>query len=278
MKYCEAYALEISAFLDGELNEEERAAVLAHVEACEGCRAYLAELTAMQAALGGLEEYDAPEGFAAGVMERLHQESAPAKRHAPRRAWYTLAACAAVVILAASVFPRMGNKSADMTAECCAAPEAAMGTECAPSEEETEYLNAYTSVQSDGAVSDSDGKMGIMPINDVAECGGEPETTEAASAGIPEAENALQGMPRSVVFVYGAEHEDYLIEAAVSFDYYADGTAAGYDLPVEKLDEFLALLEADGLEYDESVTTMATTFYVQYEDYVRYEEGEAANG
>ena len=266
MKYCEAYALEISAFLDGELNEEERAAVLAHVEACEGCRAYLAELTAMQAALGGLEEYDAPEGFAAGVMERLHQESAPAKRHAPRRAWYTLAACAAVVILAASVFPRMGNKSAGMTADSSAAPEAMMTTECAAAEEETEYLDAYTSVQSDGAVPDSGGKMGTMPVNGMVERG-EPE---AASEDTPEAESAPQEMPRSVVFVYGAEHEDYLIEAAVSFDYCADGTATGYDLPTEKLDEFLALLEADGLTYDESVAAAATTFYVQYE------EGEAA--
>ena len=78
--------------------------------------------------------------------------------------------------------------------------------------------------------------------------------------------DAAAELPRSVVFVYGAAREDYLIEAATGFDYYADGTVAGYNLPTEKLDEFLALLDADGVAYDSSVAKQATTFYVQYEE------------
>ena len=93
------------------------------------------------------------------------------------------------------------------------------------------------------------------------------EDIEPAEDRIAEKANDLPAeLPRSVVFVYGAAREDYLIEAATGFDYYADGTVAGYNLPTEKLDEFLALLDADGVAYDSSVAKQATTFYVQYEE------------
>ena len=52
MKKCEEFAPLLSAFVDGELTEEERAEVLAHVSECEKCRRLLGELTALHAALG----------------------------------------------------------------------------------------------------------------------------------------------------------------------------------------------------------------------------------
>ena len=48
MKKCEEFAPLLSAFVDGELTEEERAEVLAHVSECEKCRRLLGELTALQ--------------------------------------------------------------------------------------------------------------------------------------------------------------------------------------------------------------------------------------
>ena len=48
MKECEEFAPLLSAFVDGELTEEERAEVLAHVSECEKCRRLLGELTALQ--------------------------------------------------------------------------------------------------------------------------------------------------------------------------------------------------------------------------------------
>ena len=248
MKYCDEYAPALSAFVDGELSDAERAEVLAHLETCEGCRAYLAELSAMHAALGEMEEYDAPEGFADGVMARLHESAAP-KKH--RTAWLASAACAAIVIFAVGG-PLRGQFGAKSAADN-AAPETAMMT-MAESEEcaEKEYEDEFASVQN------------------------APMTMAAGSAALTEDKAALRAndyaadapaeLPRSVVFVYGAAREDYLIESATSFSYYADGSAAGYDLPVEKLDEFLALLDADGVKYDSSVAKQATTFYVQYEE------------
>ena len=68
MKKCEEFAPLLSAFVDGELTEEERAEVLAHVSECEKCRRLLGELTALHAALGELEDEDVPAGFTEGVM------------------------------------------------------------------------------------------------------------------------------------------------------------------------------------------------------------------
>ena len=56
MKECEEFAPLLSAFVDGELTEDERAEVLAHVSECEKCRRLLGELTALHAALGELED------------------------------------------------------------------------------------------------------------------------------------------------------------------------------------------------------------------------------
>ena len=289
MKYCEKYTVALSALVDGELNDTERAEVLAHLETCEDCREFFAELTAMHAAFGELEEFDAPEGFLGGVMACLH-EAPRAKKRTPRAAWLSLAACAAVVLIAV-VGPLREAKLANDSA----APEAAMlmaapaatpeSEECA----EEEYEDNYASVQNaprtmvttdsapknDALTGAGDYKERVSEENGV-----EPETSGSevsvenaineigeADAGASDASLANEAeLPRSVVFVYGAAREDYLIEAAVSFDHYADGTVAGYDLPREKLDEFLALLDADGVPYDSSVAKQATTFYVQYEE------------
>ena len=252
MKYCDKYAPALSAFADGELSDAERAEVLAHLETCEPCRDYLAELAAMHAAFEDMEEYDAPEGFADSVMARLH-EPAPKKR-THRTAWLSLAACAAIVIFTVGG-PLRGQLGMAKSAADCAVTEAAMVTAAEPQEcAEEEYTDTFASVQN-------------APMTMMAMTGNTVSAESKAALGAEDyAADASAELPRSVVFVYGASHEDYLIEAATGFDYYADGTEAGYNLPTEKLDEFLALLEADGVAYESAVSEQATTFYVQYEE------------
>lgn len=129
-----AYKEMLSALLDGELHGAEREAALAHIETCADCRAYFAELGALRAAFGDWEAFDAPEDFAAGVMARLRAEAPisrlraeevtmppnaestpkPAKKRATLRRYATLAACAAVILLAVYALPdapRMGGAS-----------------------------------------------------------------------------------------------------------------------------------------------------------------------
>ena len=76
-----AYREMLSALLDGELSGAERETALAHMDGCADCRAYFGELAALRAALGELEDFDAPEDFAAGVMARVRENGEAAQTH-----------------------------------------------------------------------------------------------------------------------------------------------------------------------------------------------------
>ena len=65
MKCCEQYAAALSAFMDGELSENEKEEVLSHVEHCQNCREYLSELMIVHTMFEEMPELDAPEGFSA---------------------------------------------------------------------------------------------------------------------------------------------------------------------------------------------------------------------
>ena len=112
------YKEKLSAFLDGELTDAERDDVLTHLETCAACRTHLAELTALHDALSDMEDVDVPEGFADGVLARLHEEKMPQKTKKSNlwRGIATLAACAAVVVLAVSNMPRMGGSGSTSSA------------------------------------------------------------------------------------------------------------------------------------------------------------------
>lgn len=74
MKCCEQYAAALSAFVDGELSENEKEEVLSHVEHCQNCREYLSELMIVHTMFEEMPELDAPEGFSERVLERVHEE------------------------------------------------------------------------------------------------------------------------------------------------------------------------------------------------------------
>ena len=143
----DSYKEQLSALLDGELDEAARAETLAHLEGCAECQAYFAELTALRGALNEADEPAPPADFAAGVLARLHAESAPqaaapaprkTKKRSPWRGWAALAACAAVVVLAVSTLPRMGmGKSAESAPMLAAAPADATAEAPAETVEET---------------------------------------------------------------------------------------------------------------------------------------------
>ena len=119
------YKEKLSALLDEELDEREKAEVLAHLNVCEACRTYLIELTAVHNALSRMDTPSVPEGFAAGVMARLPEneskksiKSVDNAKNAPkltprshnRRMIASVAAAAAVLaIVSVPRFFRMGG-------------------------------------------------------------------------------------------------------------------------------------------------------------------------
>ena len=114
MKKCEEFAPLLSAYFDGELTEEESAAVRAHLGECEDCRARLDEYAQLSGAMLALGEEDVPEGFTARVMDAVRAEKAAMprmKKPSAWRRWMPMAACAAIVALAAAVtIPRTAMK------------------------------------------------------------------------------------------------------------------------------------------------------------------------
>lgn len=114
MKKCEEFAPLLSAFVDGELTEEENAAVRAHLGECEDCRARLDEYAQLSGAMLALGDEDVPEGFTARVMDAVRAEKAAMprmKKPSAWRRWMPMAACAAIVALAAAVtIPRTAMK------------------------------------------------------------------------------------------------------------------------------------------------------------------------
>ncbi len=243
MKYCDEYAPALSAFVDGELTEQEKNEVLAHVETCEGCRTYLAELMTMRAAFGDLEEYDAPAGFAESVMARLHEEAAPKKR-TQRKKWMGLAACAAVVLMAAVLFPHVtgssGAADSAATANDCDAVSAELAQE--PPEDE-EFTDRYTSVQHTG-----------LSLFNTAEDGAaaEPTSEPAAETKVTSQEQTLtKNESHAVFYALSDDAETFLIEQGMGEQVYeANDEICSYLVPVELVREMAqqGLLTETGME------------------------------
>lgn len=247
MKPCDDYTLALSAFVDGELSDTERAALLNHLTECEGCRAYLAELSAMRDAFGEMEEERAPEGFAESVMARLHEEKHPARRS--RKGWAGLAACAAVVLLAVSVLPGLTGQKKDAEA---------------PTAQEQMVMSAPAEGAEDAAVSEPTNGPAAeaeeAPAESPADWGKTTDPAEsAADNAAPEAEAEE---PMSVLVVYGEGAEEYLAAHAEGYTYDADGEPAEYILPPEELEELEEKLDELGLSYDEACLP-DQTFHVQ---------------
>ena len=133
MKDCERYGLMISAMLDGELCERDKAELSAHIAGCERCGALAAAFAAASGALSG-ELEGPPEDLHGAIMEKIGA-AAKVRRSQTRfmrlRPIIAAAACVAVVavtLLAAN----HGLRSAKSTAAGGAAESFATAPE-APS-------------------------------------------------------------------------------------------------------------------------------------------------
>ncbi len=86
---CQEVQAQLSAYLDGELNEARRGWVAAHLEACGSCRGELTLLTALDRALEDLPT-PAPPDLTGRILAGLPRR---------RRAWWQNLALAASLVL-----------------------------------------------------------------------------------------------------------------------------------------------------------------------------------
>jgi anti-sigma factor RsiW len=71
---CSSVHKKISAYLDGELSEDERKSVAEHLETCRGCQTRLEELSRVSDSLDLLAKVSAPPFFAARVKRRISEQ------------------------------------------------------------------------------------------------------------------------------------------------------------------------------------------------------------
>ena len=206
MKCCEEYTAALSAFADGELNENERNELLAHLEHCEACRNKLSELMILHTMFEELPELDAPEGFSERVLDRLHTEEHAKKRS--RRAWpRVLAACFALVVISAAalnILPRAGSDKA--ANETVAADNGGARDDAAGSAANDSYSYTYAAVQKDGALADEDVLYQGVPEDAAADRAADEDGYPIITLDAPAAAEFLHERGMAVY----AENDDYV--------------------------------------------------------------------
>jgi hypothetical protein len=107
----------LAAYVDGDLAEEERAEVTAHLSTCATCREEAALAEGARAALASLEEVPAPAGLGTPAIQRAR----PERRWMGRLGWVAAGAAAAALV---GVFAWTGLKDDAITTDAVApAPE-----------------------------------------------------------------------------------------------------------------------------------------------------------
>ena len=265
MKCCEEYTAALSAFADGELNENERNELLAHLEHCEACRNKLSELMILHTMFEELPELDAPEGFSERVLKRVHEEERAKKRS--RRAWpRVLAACFALVVISAAALNFLPRAGSDKAAnETVAADNGGARDDAAGSAANDGYSYTYAAVQKDSALADEDRLYEGVPEDCNADRSADADGYPTVSLDAPEAADFLREHGMAVF----AEQEDsvsYLVVPEAAHE-----LADAMELPEA---ERAALRQAD----DILIVEVAKTAPAVEEPVENTSTGEEVNG
>lgn len=152
---CDRYFELLSARLDRELTREEAEQVELHRAGCGRCRILGSQLEELRETFASLEDVEAPEGFAQGVMERVRvveseKKVIPLFKRPQVRALAGLAACLVLVVgLYGASRPRNLDKGEimDMTVRGFSRDAASGELEDAP------QIAAYTAPEAMGEAS-----------------------------------------------------------------------------------------------------------------------------
>ena len=78
-------SIRISAYLDEELQDSDRAALETHIGGCAQCGMALQEMRSLRAAFANAERHPAPYGFATRVIARTAELKSPSPLSSPLR-------------------------------------------------------------------------------------------------------------------------------------------------------------------------------------------------
>ncbi len=103
MTECIKYQDLISCLIDGEITENEKTDLEAHIAACSSCKAYLDLCNLMS---GGVDTSEPPASLAANVMRAVKNAPAPVAKRKGKKSgyqigrWAIIAACLALAFIA----------------------------------------------------------------------------------------------------------------------------------------------------------------------------------
>lgn len=123
---------QLAPYVDGALDQQERAVVDAHLRSCERCRREVATATRARAAILAIPDAPVPDIAGSFTPERIAGASHQTSARRPASPWAKVApalAAAAVVALVALVAPRIGGGAGDQTAADAGGVETALPEE-----------------------------------------------------------------------------------------------------------------------------------------------------
>jgi anti-sigma factor RsiW len=74
---CSRIKKKLSAYLDGEMPEQESKIISEHLQHCEGCRAELAELSTVTDAISTIEGIEVPAYFMTRLRQHVREQAKP---------------------------------------------------------------------------------------------------------------------------------------------------------------------------------------------------------
>lgn len=183
MKSCQEVQELISCLIDGELDEAQQRDVERHIASCEECRSMAEAFRAVSQTIA--DDRESPDARLHETIMADVRREALRRRQAPKRArsLLALAACAALVILAAANLPRMGKAQAPMTAASGAAATAEESVlfDAAPAEAESvEAAEPAADAPAAAAADGGDRKAAAQPNEAPLPAPDEAPTAEAA--------------------------------------------------------------------------------------------------
>jgi len=165
MPDCEKYFDLISAYIDGELPDDEKDGLLSHLASCERCRAVYDTLSSVSDELRENME-EPPEGLLENVMTAVRSESGyplagvsgnqKKRRTVIFRRAALAAACLAVVILAVPTLSKLGRMGGAGSSNNAAAPSASMTFDYTKDSAPSEAPAAMRAESADGMCSDEE--------------------------------------------------------------------------------------------------------------------------
>ncbi len=110
---CSDAMEKISLYIDGELNEAEAEALLAHLEGCKACKREYEEIKSLVDSLRDLDEIELPPGYHEELMKKIASANVVSfpsdKKEMKTHRWRKYSTAAAALILLLAVGSQFGN-------------------------------------------------------------------------------------------------------------------------------------------------------------------------